>query len=311
MDALADAALLESMSELRYAPARREQVLACHSIKHYNGLEHSAAEGPGYIDYAPTYVTTGSFDAALDSAGASIACVDAVLDGRATVALALTRPPGHHAMAMTPMGFCLFNNIAIGARHAQRRGAERVLIVDFDVHHGNGTQDIFNWDNTVFFLSSHQFGIYPGSGGEEERGAGPGEGFTLNVPLPAFAGDAAMARVLDALIGPAAERFRPDLMLVSAGFDAHFNDPLSLMQVSGTGYHDLVAGLAEIARALCGGRMAFMLEGGYDLPALGNAVVNVVRALRGEPADAALGLAPNVEPDVTRLVDRIRAAHGF
>jgi acetoin utilization deacetylase AcuC-like enzyme len=311
MDALGAAGLLADMAEIRHVPARRADVLTCHSASHFADLEHSAALGPGYIDYAPTYVTTGSFDAALDSAGAAIAVVDAVIDGQAPAALSLSRPPGHHAHAVSPMGFCLFNNIAIAARHAQMRGLARVLIVDFDVHHGNGTQSIFDYDNSVLFVSTHQYGIYPGSGAEDETGVDAGEGFTINVPLPAFAGDKALERAVDVLVRPAAERFRPDLMLVSAGFDGHFRDPLSLMQCTGAGYHRIVVALKEIAAAECGGRLAFMLEGGYDLPALGNSVINVVRALRDEPADTALGDAPNPEPDVSRLFERLRARHGL
>jgi acetoin utilization deacetylase AcuC-like enzyme len=310
MDALADAGLLPEMTELRYAPARREKVLLCHSAEAFYGVEHSSALGPGYVDYAPTYVTTGSFDAALDAAGAGMACVDAVLDGLAEVALALVRPPGHHALPVGPMGFCLFNNIAIAARHAQSRGLERVMIVDFDVHHGNGTQDVFQFDDTVFFLSTHQYGnFYPGSGAENEIGTGPGEGFTLNVPLPAFAGDRALLAAAEELMVPAAEWFRPDIVLCSAGFDAHHRDPLSLMQCTGPGYHRLTTALAEMARTHCGGRLAFFLEGGYDLPALGNSVVNVVRALRGDEPDASLGTGAHPEPEVGRLIARLRAAH--
>ena len=311
LDALAEAGLLAEMREVPHVPARRHQVLTCHSAGHFAGLEHSAALGPGYIDYAPTYVTTGSFDAALDSAGAGIACVDAVIDGPARAALSLSRPPGHHALPVGAMGFCLFNNIAIAARHAQGRGLARVMIVDFDVHHGNGTQAIFYGDDTVFFASTHQFGIYPGSGTESETGEDEGAGFTLNVPLPAFAGDRALSGAMDLLIRPAAERFRPEIVLVSAGFDAHFRDGLSLMQCSGPGFHGVTVALREMADALCGGRIVLFLEGGYDLPALGNSVVNVVRALRGEPADDTLGGAPNPEPDVSRLLDRLRALHGL
>jgi len=311
IEALAGAGLLSEMVELPVQPARVEQIATCHSHHHIYGLEHSAAEGPGYIDYAPTYVTTGSYDAARRSVGAAIAGVDAVLEDRARAVLCLARPPGHHATPRGPMGFCLFNNVAIAARHAQGRGVERVLIVDFDVHHGNGTQEIFYLDDTVLFISTHQAGIYPGSGEESETGQGGGQGFTINVPLPAFAGDGAMARVTETLIRPAAERFRPGLILVSAGYDAHFRDPLSLMQISGAGYHQIVAALTEMAGTHCDGRMVFTLEGGYDLPSLGNGVINTVRALRGEAPDDALGAAPGPEPAVDDLVGRLKARHGL
>jgi len=307
--ALGRAGLLEQMAELDVRAASIDQLRACHTPEHIYGLEHMAAEGAGYVDMAPTYVTTGSYDAARRSAGAAIACVDAVLDRKATAALSLSRPPGHHATPRGPMGFCLLNNIAIAARHAQRRGVERVLIVDFDVHHGNGTQEIFDWDDSVLFFSTHQTGIYPGTGDLTEIGQGAGRGFSINVPLPAFAGDRAMAQAVEMLLRPAADRFRPQLVLSSAGFDSHFRDPLSLMQLSGPGYHALVGVLREIAGEHCDGMLAFALEGGYDLPSLGNGVVNLVRALRQEPANDSLGLAPSPEPDVSRLLERARALH--
>ena len=285
MEALDAAGMLQDMEKLDVSAASVEQIGTVHTRDHIAGVEHSAAQGAGYVDLAPTYVTTGSYDCARLSAGAVIACVDAVLDGRANAALALARPPGHHATPLGPMGFCLFNNIAIAARHAQTRGVERVMIVDFDVHHGNGTQETFDYDGTVFFVSTHQEGIYPGTGDASETGHGGGAGTTMNVPLPAFAGDAAMAKATDELVLPAATSFQPELLLVSAGFDAHFRDPLSLMQCSGPGYHRIASALAGVADAYCSGRMVFTLEGGYDLPALGNSVVNVVRGLRGEAPD--------------------------
>lgn len=310
-DALAAAGLLDSMVELDCPAASLDKIRACHTPDHIFGLEHSAAEGAGYVDLAPTYVTTGSYDAARRSAGATIGCVDAVLDGRARAALALSRPPGHHATPRGPMGFCLFNNIAIAARHAQSRGLERVVIVDFDVHHGNGTQEVFDYDPTVLFISTHQHGIYPGTGEIKETGLGGGAGTTINIPLPAFAGDRALAKVTDELIAPALEAFQPEMILVSAGFDAHFRDPLSLMQCSSEGYHRIVSVLVGLADQCCQGRMVFALEGGYDLPALGNGVVNVVRALQEEVAENPLGTAPNPEPDVDRIVEQVRSLHGM
>jgi acetoin utilization deacetylase AcuC-like enzyme len=295
--ALEGAGLLGEMTELPVRAATIDDLRLCHSVEHIYGVEHAAAEGAGYVDMAPTYVTTGSYDAARQSAGAAMACVDAVLDGRATAALSLSRPPGHHSTPRGPMGFCLFNNIAIAARHAQRRGIGRIIIVDFDVHHGNGTQEIFDWDDTVLYCSTHQSGIYPGTGDATEMGQGAGRGFSMNIPLPAFAGDRAMAAAMGELVGPAADRFRPDLVLVSAGFDAHFRDPLSLMQCSGAGFHATASTIAAIAARHCDGHAAFMLEGGYDLPALGNGVVNVVRALRGQAPDESVGRAPAAEPD--------------
>jgi acetoin utilization deacetylase AcuC-like enzyme len=309
--ALADAGLLQAMTELDVRAATLAQLRTCHTDEHIAGLERAASRGPGIVDLAPTYVDNGSYDAARRSVGAAIACVDAVLDARAGAALCLSRPPGHHATTRGPMGFCLFNNIAIAARHAQGRGAERVLVVDFDVHHGNGTQEIFAHDDSVLFVSAHQHGIYPGTGDATEIGFGDGRHFTVNIPLPAFSGDEAMARAVDDVVRPAADRFDPDLVLVSAGYDSHFRDPLAMLQCSGPGYHRTVTALVQIAAAHCGGRMAFVLEGGYDLPALGNGVVNTVLALLGEPADASLGRGPHPEPDVRRLIEEVRHLHSL
>jgi len=299
------------MVRLEPSPATIDQLAACHDRAYVAALARTAARGPAIVDSAPTYVTAESQDCARRAAGAAIAAVDAVLDGGARAALALARPPGHHAVPNRAMGFCLFNNVAVAARHAQARGAGPVLIVDFDVHHGNGTQDIFWADPSVLFVSTHQRGIYPGTGAEGEVGAGAGLGTTLNVPLPAGAGDAALARAMADLVVPAAARFRPELVLVSAGFDAHFRDPLAGMQASGPGYHHLARVLAGIAARWAGGRIVFVLEGGYDLPALADGVANVVRALAGDAAGAALGRAPHPEPldEVAALIDRLRARH--
>jgi acetoin utilization deacetylase AcuC-like enzyme len=290
MDALEEAQLLSDMTELKCAAAKIAQVQTCHLAEYIEALELYGMRGDGYIDDAPTYVTTASFDAALHSAGAAIAAADAVMDARAPAALSLSRPPGHHAIPTDAMGFCLLNNAAIAARHAQGRGLERVMIVDFDVHHGNGTQDIFYTDDSVYYASIHQDGIYPGTGSEGETGFGDGEGANLNVPLPAGAGDQAMHAALEGLVLPAAERFEPQLLIVSAGFDAHFRDMISQMQCTGPGY--------------CAATKVLT-----DLPALGNGLVNVVRALRGEEPDDSLGGAPHEEPDVGELIERVRARH--
>jgi acetoin utilization deacetylase AcuC-like enzyme len=303
--------LLADMVELDVTQATREQLLSCHTPSMLHDVERSTVLGPGYIDSAPTYVTPGSYDAAKRSAGAAIAAVDACLDGRATTALSLSRPPGHHAVPMAAMGFCLFNNIAIAARHAIGRGVGKAMIVDFDVHHGNGTQDIFYDDPSVMFASTHQSGIYPGTGDEDEIGGGPGKGTTINVPLPPFAGDDAVLEAMQRLVRPAADRFEPELLLVSAGFDAHFRDGLSLMQCTGRGYHEITRALKALADAHCQGRIVFTLEGGYDLPALGNGVVNVVRALTGAEPEDTLGAAPRREPEVSQTIARLEEIHGF
>ena len=270
-------------------------------------------QAPGYVDSAPTYIVPESFDVALLAAGGAIRAVEAVVGGEAQSAFALVRPPGHHAVPDAPMGFCLFNNVAIAARYAQHYlGIGRVLIVDFDVHHGNGTQDVFYEDPSVLFISTHQENIYPYTGRATETGAGAGEGYTVNVPLPAHAGEKAFERVLQEVITPAAARFKPELVLVSAGFDAHWLDPLANLQLTLAGYARLTQGLQAIAQAHAHNRLAFVLEGGYHLAALTGGVTTVLRTLLGEHGiPDSLGPAPRPEPDVTAAVERARRLHGL
>ncbi len=312
MELLEQSELRDQLRELPSPkPATRQQIESVHVRDLYKQLKTAGAKGPTYVDSAPTYVTTASLELALAAAGGTISVVDAVLNEAAEVGFALIRPPGHHAVPTGPMGFCLFNNIAIAARHAQANGFARVLIIDFDVHHGNGTQDIFYEDDSVLFMSSHYFapGFYPGSGGQHENGQGRGEGFTLNAPLPAGAGDLAMQRLMAEWITPVAERFQPNLILVSAGFDAHWRDPLALLQFSLDGYFNLTQGLTTLARHLdsAAGRIAFVLEGGYDLEALAGGVANVFRAWTGQQPIDALGLGPLPEPDISSLLAELQS----
>jgi acetoin utilization deacetylase AcuC-like enzyme len=276
-------------------------------------LRRAMARAPGYVDSAPTYIVPESFDVACLSAGGAIRAVDAVLNGETLAAFALVRPPGHHAEPDQPMGFCLFNNVAIAARHAlQQPGVERVLIVDFDVHHGNGTQDIFYADPAVLFISSHQEGIYPFTGALDETGAGAGKGYNINVPLPDGAGDQAFERLSAEVIEPAAARFKPNLVLVSAGFDAHWLDPLAGLQLTLKGYAQLARDLAQIAQEACDGRLALTLEGGYHLAALTGGVVTVLRTLLGETGiPDSLGRPPRPEPDTRDVIAKARAIHNL
>jgi acetoin utilization deacetylase AcuC-like enzyme len=303
--------LREFLRYLAPQPASTAQIATAHTPAYIHALERAMQRAPGYVDHAPTYVVPESFAVAVLAAGGAIRAVDAVLSGEVRGAFALVRPPVHHAVPDQPMGFCLFNNVAIATRHAQAAyGLKRVLIVDFDVHHGNGTQDIFYADPSVLFISTHQEGIYPGTGAADETGTAEGEGFNLNVPLLANAGDRAFARVLAEVIEPAADRFAPELVMVSAGFDAHWLDPLASLQLTLNGYAALTRGLSALAQRHCGGKLVLVLEGGYHLPALSAGVVTVLRTLMGEHAvPDTLGPAPRREPDVTALLRHIRTLH--
>ncbi|GIL08771.1 MAG: histone deacetylase [Chloroflexota bacterium] len=261
-----------------------------------------------------TYAGPASFDIALLAAGGAAGAVDEVLAGRAANALAVVRPPGHHATAARPMGFCLLANVALAVQHARRAfGLERVLIVDYDVHHGNGTQDAFYDDPGVLFISTHQHPFYPGTGAFEDTGAGAGRGFTVNLPLPAGHGDASYAALCDAIIWPLAQRFQPQLVAVSAGFDAHWADPLGGMALSLAGYARLTRELIAMADSLCAGKIIFVLEGGYNLDALAHGVRNIAHLLLGDSAisDPLGSAAAPAPPDITAVIAYARRVHGL
>ena len=225
---------------------------------------------------ADTMMSSGSREAALRAAGGAVMAVDAVMEGWAKQVFVAARPPGHHAERDRPMGFCLFANAAIAARHAQARwGLSRVAVVDFDVHHGNGTQDIFQADPTLFYASSHQFPCYPGTGAAAERGVGN----IVNAPLRPGTGSAEFRAAWEELILPALEQFAPELLIVSAGFDAHKADPLAQLLLETADFAWLTGRLMEVARRHCQGRLVSLLEGGYDLDALADSAAAHVRAL--------------------------------
>jgi acetoin utilization deacetylase AcuC-like enzyme len=234
---------------------------------------------------ADTYTSPHSYDIARLAAGAACQAVEHALDQDA-VACAFVRPPGHHAERNRAMGFCLFNNVAVAAAHAVARGVSRVAIVDIDVHHGNGTQWMFYDEAQVLYLSLHQFPFYPGTGAAGEIGRGAGEGTTVNVPLEAGATDADYRRVWGGVADPVLEAFRPELLLVSAGFDAHARDPLAYMRLSTAGFEGIVRALWHRAQAGCGGRMAIVTEGGYDLEALEESLSMMLQVV-SDPAEAA------------------------
>lgn len=261
---------------------------AIHTIAHISKLQ-KADQQSGMID-RDTYITPYSWQAALNAAGGGIAVAEQVFSGAAKRGFALTRPPGHHATPEIPMGFCLLNNIALSAEQLlQVHGASRIAIVDIDLHHGNGTQEIFYNRPEVFFCSIHQYPLYPMTGLAKETGAGAGKGTNLNIPFPPYAGDKARQAVLDRILLPLLEDFRPEILLVSAGFDAHWRDPLGHQLATVDGYASLIAQLAAFADRVCGGRIALFLEGGYDLEAGAACGVAVSQALVGEDWTDRLG----------------------
>ena len=291
-EALENLDLVSGRPDIPFAAASVEKLARVHDPRYIEGLRHFAAQGGGFLD-ADTIVGPNSFDIAALAAGAGIAAVDAALDGRARRGFVLARPPGHHATPTRGMGFCLFNTVAVAAAHALAQGLERVLIVDWDVHHGNGTQDAFYETEQVLFASVHQWPLYPGTGSAAERGADRGVDYTLNVPLPPGGDDRTYARVFDELVLPAAHAYRPQLVLISAGFDAHENDPLGGMRLTEAGFADLARRVIAVAEEHADGRVVAILEGGYDPAALAASVVATLAILDGDGASLGNG-APEV-----------------
>lgn len=248
-----------------FAPLPAEEVAMVHSPQVAERAKKLCAQGGGRLE-VDTVCSPESYDVALNAAGAACAAVDAVMKGEENNAFCLIRPPGHHATPTESMGFCLFNNIALAAEHAKRRyGLSRILIVDWDVHHGNGTQDIFWADSSVFFLSTHRFPFYPGSGRKSETGTGPGLGFTLNIPLKHGISKADYHAAFNAAVSDAADKIRPELVLVSAGFDAHKEDPVGSLSLEAEDFAAFTNEVMSVAKTHAKGRLVSLLEGGYSL----------------------------------------------
>jgi acetoin utilization deacetylase AcuC-like enzyme len=283
--ALDRAGLTGQMVRIPPRAATADELAACHTRDYIQLVEDEVACGSRALSTGDTDICPESLEVALAAAGGVFQAVDAVMAGRAQNAFCVVRPPGHHASADRGMGFCIFNNVALAARYAQRRhGLGRVLIADWDVHHGNGTQDIFYADGSVFFFSTHQYPWYPGTGRAEETGVGAGRGTTLNCPFPAGSGRAEILGAFQRKLLPAARDFKPDLVLISAGFDSRAGDPLGGFTLSDGDFVDLTALLLEIAGTHAGGRVVSVLEGGYSLEGLAAAALAHAKALGTRPS---------------------------
>jgi acetoin utilization deacetylase AcuC-like enzyme len=280
---LRETGLLPQLLVLHPPPAPLERIQAVHPatyIEHVRETCLGLRDGNAYLDRVDTIVSTLSFEAAVNAAGAPLGAIDAVMEGRAANAFCLVRPPGHHAHPSQGQGFCIFNNVAIAARYIQQRwGLKKVLIIDWDAHHGNGTQSIFYEDGSVFYFSTHTQGIYPLEGDRKERGAGKGLGCILNVPLAKGSGDAEVKKAYQEELRPAALAFKPDFILISAGFDSQEGEDLGKLKFTAPGYAELTRIVKELARTCCKGRLVSVLEGGYKLDRLPVAVEAHIRAL--------------------------------
>ena len=272
--------LYSQLLELKPAPAPLEWIKTIHAPEYIERARSSCEDGIGYLDSPDAPTSQKSYEAALMAAGGVLAAIDAVMEAKVTNAFCAVRPPGHHALENRAMGFCIFNNVAIGTRYVQKKhGLSKILIVDWDVHHGNGTQAAFYDDPNVLYFSVHQYPFYPGTGSEAEKGAGKGLNYNINVPLPAGSGNSAYLDAFEAKLRPAALAFSPDFVLISAGFDAHEKDLLGGMAVTAEGFADLTEIVKAIAQKCCDGRLVSVLEGGYHLEGLAASVEAHIRVL--------------------------------
>lgn len=306
--------LIDQLSCVYPTPVTDTQILSVHTQEHLNRLDWVSKQGKIVMIDQDTYALPKSPHIARLSAGGVVKAIDEVMSGRAHNAIAAVRPPGHHATPDRQMGFCLLSNIAIGARHAQSQyGLKKVLILDYDVHHGNGTQDVFYTDDSVMFISIHQSPFYPGTGRMGETGKLDGHGYTLNIPIDGGHGDDGYKAIFDDIVWAAVEQFDPELMLISAGFDAHWVDPLAGMRLSLSGYDHLARECIKMASKVCDGKIVFVMEGGYDLQALGHGWRNIAYALLGEDElSDPYGSAPSSSTvdDIRPIIDQVRLLHG-
>ena len=311
---LEETGLKQQLTLIEPRAATIEEISLVHHDQYISHIQDVAQRGGGWLD-ADTVMSPDSYEVALYAAGGVIRAAEAVMDGEVGSAFTLVRPPGHHATSRQAMGFCLLNNIAIAAEYALARyKLERILIIDFDVHHGNATHETFYDNPQVLYISTHQHPFYPGTGSAEETGSGAAKGATINIPLPAGCGDSEYLQVFEQIIVPAARRFKPQLILVSAGYDTHWADGLALMEVSAAGFGQMVRIIKGLADELCGGHLVFSLEGGYHLTALAASVKATFDVLLGNTSiDDPLGQSPRSfgAPSIDSLIKAIKELHNL
>jgi len=304
--------VMQQLIQVCPEPASVKELSLVHSIEHISRIEDASRAGGKWLD-ADTVISPASYKVALYAAGGVLKATEVVMREEVDSALALVRPPGHHATQKRAMGFCLFNNIAIAAKQTiENYHLDRVLIIDFDVHHGNGTQEAFYNDPKVLYFSTHQYPFYPGTGGINEIGNEEGQGTTVNVPLPAWCGDEEYLQVFHQILIPVAHRFQPQVIMLSAGYDTHWADQISLMQVSIDGFAQMMSILKELASELCHNRLIFALEGGYHTSALAHSINATLEVLLGEPkVDDPLGKPTysRTAAGVQDIIQRVKRLH--
>lgn len=300
--------LLKSLIQIPSRKASFDELKMVHTENHIKNVERTCQNNIGYLDL-DTYCNSYSYDAALTAAGGIINLTNAVITNKVKNGFAIVRPPGHHAFGNRSMGFCIFNNIALAAKFAlTNENIKRVAIVDFDVHHGNGTQDILINDPNVLFISSHQYPHYPGTGSINENGMGN----VVNIPFPYRVGDEGLKKAYTEVAFPLIRRFEPDLILVSAGYDAHWRDQLAGLNFSVEGFSWITKAVVKLANEICDGKIVFTLEGGYDLEAISNCVSNSIKALLGrDDLIDPIGISSRTEPDISDLIYRLKTIHGL
>ena len=306
--------LKQRLTPIKPRAASIEELSLVHHKHYISHIQEVARNGGGWLD-TDTTMSPDSYEAAVYAAGGAISATEAVMSGEVTSAFALVRPPGHHATSERAMGFCLFNNLAIATKYALANyNLERIVIIDFDVHHGNGTQGTFYEDPRVLYISAHQYPFYPGTGRIEETGTGAGKRTTVNIPLPAGCGDAEYLQVFEQIVIPVTRRFKPQLTLVSAGYDTHWADSIAMMQVSTTGFGQVVRIIKGLADEFCNGRIVICLEGGYNLTALTSSIKATFDILLGnEDIEDPLGQSQcKLEPpSITNLLKSIEEIHNL